>query len=193
MSESSGRTSPSEPSGRPGRYQRSFGGLIGAMLVLIVAVVGFIAVREALRTTPEFEVDPVDHRELVQQIQAGGGAVVHPAPLPDGWVVKNADYTPGERPAWFLAMDTDEGSVVQLREEHDSQDRLVEEHLGSPDEGETVALDSGIDGPWRTWSADDGDLGYSTTVGDRSVLIYGSASAEEQEELISRLTTEPID
>src|SRR3954468_4352357 len=47
-----GPVSQASETGRPGRYQRSFGGLIGSMIVLVLVVLGIVAFRGAFRNTP---------------------------------------------------------------------------------------------------------------------------------------------
>ncbi len=191
--ERTGSTEQTGRSGTPGRYTRSFGGLVGAMLVLLLAVTIFLVFREAFRTTPRFEVEPVDYLEVVEVVQAEDGQIVYPAELPDGWVAKNVQYSPGERPVWTLAMDTADGSFVGIRQEDEDAEDLVEEWIdeNAADDG-SAEVDSPVATTWQVWSDEGGDLGYSTEVGGQTVLVYGSASAADQEALLALLTTERL-
>jgi hypothetical protein len=49
---------------------------------------------------------------------------------------------------------------------------------------------------WQTWSDSGGDLAYSATLGPpldgQTLLVYGSASAAQQEAVIAQLTTAPV-
>lgn len=186
----------SEQSGRPGKYQRSFAGLIGAMLVLLVAVIAFVVFREVFRTTPRFEPEPVDYVELVDSLQQSGQHPVYPKELPDGWLVKDARYTGGDDPTWQLSMDTADGRFVAVRQEEDSAEDLAEEWLDPDvDEGEKVTVETDLGELWSTWSDEGGDLGYSIELPEptaQTVLVYGSASAEEQRELLLQLTARDL-
>ena len=46
--------------GQPSRYNRSFGGLIGSIIVLVLVVIGIVLFRGAFRNTPEYQPDDVD-------------------------------------------------------------------------------------------------------------------------------------
>ena len=65
-----------------GRYDRSAGGLVIAMVVTVAAVVAFVVFRSLLSTDVEIEPDTVDYLEKVQQAQDAGLSPVYPATLP---------------------------------------------------------------------------------------------------------------
>lgn len=186
----------SEQSGRPGKYQRSFAGLIGAMLVLLVALVVYVVFREVFRTTPRFEPEPVDYRALVESLQESGEHPVYPKELPEGWLVKDARFTPGDDPVWQLSMDTADGRFVAVRQEEESAEDLAEEWLDpEAEEGEKATVETDLGELWRTWSDEGGDLGYSIELPEptaQTVLVYGSASADEQRELMLQLTARDL-
>ena len=58
MSEPGVSTPAPEPSGRPSRHQRSMAGMIGAMLITLVVIGGFVLLRGSLREQTEVEVPP---------------------------------------------------------------------------------------------------------------------------------------
>lgn len=186
----------SEQSDRPGRYQRSFAGLVGAMLVLLVIVVAFVVFRGVFRTTPRFEPEPVDYLALVENLQQSGEHPVYPKELPEGWLVKDARYTGGDDPVWQLSMDTADGRFVAIRQEDDSAEDLAEEWLDADAEaGEKATVETDLGELWGTWSDEGGDLGYSIELPEptaQTVLVYGSASADEQRELLVQLTAREL-
>lgn len=179
--------------GRPGKYNRSFGGLIGSMIVLVLAVLGFIVFREVFRDVPEYEPEPVDYLPLVSSIQVGGLTPAYPARLPDGWFVKDVTFRPGERPVFELAMTTDEEEFAGFHQEDRDVDELVQSLVGADaTEGDPVTLDSEVATRWQTFTDPGGDTAYAAEVGDETVLVWGSAPAEGLEQLVEQLTTDPV-
>ncbi|HEU5035481.1 MAG TPA: DUF4245 family protein [Nocardioides sp.] len=179
--------------GQPSRYQRSFGGLIGSIIVLVLVVLGIVAFRGAFRTTPEYEPDHIDYRSLVVSIQQTGVTPAYPAELPDGWYVKDATFDPGERPVLDLALTTADDHFAGLHEEDEDVDELVDTYVGTDaTEGETVAIDSAVAPRWRTFSDPGGDHGYAADVEGQTVLVYGSAPEDELHSLVESLTTDRL-
>ncbi len=176
--------------GQRSRYQRSFGGLIGSMIVLVVLVVGYVIVRGGFRTTPTYDPDPVDYRSLIVSLQQNGLTPAYPDPLPDGWFVKQATFDPGDRPVLDLAITTADGHFAGLHEEDADVDDLVDSLVGTDaTETGTVALDTPVARRWRSFAAPDGDHAFAAEVGRQSVLVYGSAPAGELRSLVESLST----
>src|SRR3954451_21888401 len=89
-----GRMAPMSES-RPGatRYQRTSGGLIGAMIVTVLFVVGFVALRGFVRDNDSTPVRTVDYQTWVKSGRADGKLAVYvPDPLPKGWAATSASY-----------------------------------------------------------------------------------------------------
>ncbi len=127
-------------SGQPGRYNRSFGGLIGSMIVLVLVVLGIVVFRGTFRDTPEYEPEKIDYLALVASVQQSGLTPAYPAQLPDGWFVKDARFVPGDRPVLDLAISTDDGSFAGIHQEDASIDELVDTYVGDEaTEGDEVA------------------------------------------------------
>ncbi|WP_244931858.1 DUF4245 family protein [Nocardioides sp. W7] len=186
----------SESEEKPGRYQRTTGGLIGSMIVAVVVVLGVVVFRETFRDTPEIEPEPVDYLPAVVALQESGRQVAYPPELPDGWMVTGVDIERGQRPGWSLAMLTDDDKYVGLRQRDEDIDTLVEEHIDADaTEGDPVELDSALASEWATFSDEGGDHGYATTIttdaGEESLLVYGSAPPADLEALIGLLTLDP--
>ena len=55
-------------------------------------------------------------------------------------------------------------------------------------EGDEVTVASDLADTWTTWSDDGGDTGYAAELGDETVLVYGSAPAEDIETYLGLLT-----
>ncbi|GAB2445496.1 hypothetical protein GCM10027062_27730 [Nocardioides hungaricus] len=164
------------------------------MIVLVLVVLGVVVVRGLFRETPEYVPEPVDYLALVSSIQLGGDlSPAYPARLPGGWIVKDASFTPGDRPALDLAMSTDEGDFAGLRQEDQSVGELVRTYVGADaTEGEPVRLDSAVAREWQTFTDPGGDTAFAAEVGDETVLVWGSAPAEALRGLVESLTTAPV-
>ena len=172
------------------RYQRSFNGLIGAMIVTVLFVLAFVGWRSLFRNDVDERVEPVDWTESVQVARQAGLDVVRPRELPDGWTATSVDLRAGDEPRWGLGVLTDEGRFVGIRQQDTSVSDLVETYVDEDaSEGDEVRVDSAVSDTWQTWSDDGGDHGYSAEVGDDVVLVYGSAPAADIEAYLGLLTT----
>jgi hypothetical protein len=177
-------------SGTPGRYTRSTGGLIGSMIVLVLVVLGIVVFRGAFRETPEYKPDHIDYLELVTSIQQAGLTPVYPAELPDGWYVKDATFTPGDRPVFDLAMTTADDQFAGLHQEDRSLDELVDTYVGDDaTQGDDVDVSGTVAPTWQTFSDPGGDHAFAAQVGDDTILVYGSAPDDELRGLVESLTT----
>jgi len=189
--QSSGQQAPPGPArGNAGRYQRSTNGLIGALLVTLLAIGVFVAFRAVNRDNPEMRPTSVDYLAAVQGAQQGGFDVVYPPSLPSGWIANSVHFTPGDRPAWGIGMLTDAGHFAGVRQEDASLDDLLHTYVDEdPTEGEKTQIDSELGSTWRSFSDSGGDHAYATELGDDVVLVYGSASPEDLRTLAGELTT----
>ena len=185
--------SEAQQGGRPGRYERSVGGLVGSMIVLVLAVLAIVVFRGVFRDTPEYQPEDIDYRELVVSAQEAGLKPVYPAELADGWTVKDATYAAAaDRPSYDLVFSTDDGHTAGLHQEDASADSLVSTYVGngaSEDDGADVTTDLGT---WTSWTDTDGDHAWTTDIGDDTVLVYSSGSTEGLRDLLESLTAEKL-
>ncbi len=173
---------------KPSRYDRTFPGLIGAMIVTLLAVVAFVAWRGTFRDNKEVEVPTVDWRQSVELAQEANLPIVAPTDLPDGWRATSVDLVAVGDQRWGMGVLTDSESFVGLRQQDASLVTMVETYIDKDAEsGGEVTLESSVSTTWETWSDDGGDLGYATEVGDDVLLVYGSAGKEALEEFIALL------
>ena len=185
-------SNPTIPAGRPGRYTRSFGGLVGAMIVMVVVVVLAWVGLGLFRDDAEFAPTPIDYDASVAALVDSGAALAYPAQVPAGWRVNNLD--PG--PPFALAMLTDADDFVGVyhgREELDEVlERLVDEDTT---EGEPVELTDG-DGSsaaWQVFTDDGGDTAYVRTGEENRdptlTVVYGSAPQAQLVAVVEDLRT----
>lgn len=182
-----------QQTGSPGRYNRSTGGLVGSMIVLLLVVLGIVVFRGAFRDTPEYDPEPVEYLDLVASVQHAGLTPAYPPTLPDGWFVKEVDFEPTDRPVLRLAMVTDDDQFAGIHEEDRDVDDLVAEYVGSEAvEGDEVELAGSVAPVWQTFSDPGGDHAFAAEVGGQTVLVYGDADEDELRELAASLTTDPL-
>lgn len=176
-----------------GRYQRSFSGMIGAMIVVVVLIVAFVLFRGLNRNDASIDPERVDYLDTVRGVaRAGGDPVAYPPTLPDGWFATSAAFGPGG--VWSLSLLSDEDNFVGVRQSrgtHSVED-LVETYVGDgADEGDPVTLDSPLAPAWRSFTDGGGDYALVAEVDDSVVLVVGTAPEQEIEDLTASLTTAP--
>lgn len=185
-------------SGAAGRYQRSGNGLIGALLITVVTVVGFVLFRGAFSTdVPSPGREAIDYLSSVGELQDAEVPVVYPASLPDGWRVTAVDVQPVERPGSQPALTidlltADDGYAGIALADLDVDDLLVEYVDDDPTETEPILDSAGVVADWQGWTDAGGDSAYSTPYGARSLLVFGSVPAGELADLVDRLSDEPL-
>ncbi len=188
MSESQERAPGNAPlgapgGGGPGRYSRTSGGLVGAMIVTVLAVVAFAGFRALISDNDPTPVRSVDYAASVKAARADEKLlVVAPERLPSGWTATSATYTSGATPTWHLGILTQERRYVGVEESRSSIADLASEHVDTDaarGKDVTIAGDT-----WQTWTDAGGDYAVArsskvagTTV--ESWLVVGTAPGEE--------------
>ncbi len=179
--------------GRPGRYSRSFNGLLGALIVTVVAVVGVAAVRAFITDSEPFTPEPVDYLATVAQIQDGRVDVVYPPSLPEGWIATDVDFRPGPSPSFSLSALTDDGRYVGLQEQDAPLEELLRTYVDENyRQADPLSVEGGVARRWSGYSDAGGDTAYAAEVGGRQVLVFGSASPEQLAGVVRSLTAEPV-
>ena len=180
--------------GRPGRYERSFGGLVAALLVTVVVVGGLIWFLGLFRADVEVEPDEIDYLRYVGQAQDSHLDPVYPASLPEGWIATAYEVEIDPEPVLFLRMLTDDDEFVAVHQEAAPSSELVRERVD--EEAAPIEIYEAPRGSvaeaWEGFEDEGGDTAYAAEVGGQTILVYGSASPEELQDLIGRLTTEPV-
>jgi hypothetical protein len=178
---------------RPGRYQRSFNGLVGAMLITVAAVLAFVIFRALVSDEPEVEPEEVDYLEIVAAAQDADIRLVYPAELPDGWIARRAEVLPDEGPAFDLALLTDDDEFVGLVWTEEPLHTLLAERVDEEvEDADPLRVSGSVAEEWEGYADSGGDLAYAAELRDRTVLVYGSASADDLREIVESLTTSPL-
>jgi len=176
-----------------GRYQRSFSGMVGAMIVMVALIVAFVVVRGLNRNDPSIDPERVDYLDVVRGVaRAGGAPVAYPPELPAGWFATSASF--GVEGIWSLSLLTDEEHFVGVRQSRtaDSVDDLVTTYVDdAAEEGDPVTLDSPLADSWRSFTDSGGDYALVAEVDDSIVLVVGTAPEQEIQDLTASLTMDP--
>lgn len=174
---------------QPGRYQRSFTGMIGAMVVLLLAVGAFVLFRDLVRDDPADPVKAVDFEGPADYARgAAGFDLLAPDELPEGWIATSVTFTEGSderEQAWHLGCLTDERRYVGLEQADRPVSGMVEEYV---DEEAVQGDDVEVAGrTWETWSDSGEDLALVNDSGGVTTLVVGRVPQDTLEELITTL------
>lgn len=191
-----------------GRYQRSAAGMVGAMIVTLLAIVAFVAFRAINRDDLVVEPTVVDYLGTVEALQEGDDLdPAYPLTLPEGWIATRAVFS-ADNLAWELDLLTDDEKYIGIRQAAIRDKDLIEEYVDEEGRsGEVIGIDSGVATEWRTWTVDGGDTAYTAPLGiqrgdepnpalDRgkgqTVLVFGSASDKEITALAESLVQDRV-
>jgi hypothetical protein len=159
----------SQPSAR---YQRSTGGLIGAMLVLAVIIIGWVTIRSLASEDPVSPVKRVDYaRDVPLAREAADFELIAPPRLPRGWQATTVRFTPAPGAHWHLGVLTDDRRYVGLEQSRSSVRSMVEEYV---DESATRGRPADVAGkPWATYTDPGGDLALVRRAGTTTTVVVG--------------------
>lgn len=180
-------------------YQTSLAGLVGAMSLCLLFILGYVGLRaftrEELVVTPE----AIDYTAVVRQYQESGETVLYPRSVPKGWTATSIDNPIGS-PAFGLGFTTSEderkGRFVGYKWSEASDATLARSAMGEDvTEGDDATLDTPSFGStWRTWTHKT-DTGWSTeypAADGRTLLVWGTAPKQTMVDFINTLTTDKL-
>ena len=193
MSESPQPGPEQPPRAGPARYQRSSGGLIGALIVTVLAVLAFSLFRSLTRDNPTTPVRAVDYRAVVTAARAQAELpLLAPERLPLGWKATSATYDSAKQ-RWHLGMLTDKDDYVGVEESRDTTEAMVRTYV---DKAATRGKNVTIGGQkWQSWTDAGGDYAVvrlvdPTAIGKGVVLVVGTAPEDEIRDLAGSLVAE---
>jgi Protein of unknown function (DUF4245) len=154
------------------RYQRSFGGMIGAMVVLVVLVLVWVGVQTLRSDAPASAVRTVDYTSSVGPARkAADFDLVAPPRLPQGWHATTVTFTGDPGAHWHLGVLTDKSRYVGLEQGDESVRSMVQEYV---DESATRGQQIEVAGqPWSTYTDSGGDLALVRRQGRTTTLVIG--------------------
>jgi len=190
---------PAAPPEQPSRYDRSFGGLLAALIVTVLFVAAYVGFRAFIREQPDIQPESVNYLSCVSDLQGDGTTVAYPVALPAGWIDTSVDFEAGEPSSWRIGMLTDRQEFVGVVQQDRSVDDLLATYVDKvPIKGDDASPENGLGvTDWQTWSDRGGDHAFSVELDSgplagQTLLVYGSAPVEDQEALISLLTVAPV-
>jgi hypothetical protein len=154
------------------RYQRSAGGMVGAMLVLGVLIIGWVTIRSLFSEDPPSPVQRVDYaRDVPLARKAADFDLVAPPRLPRGWQATTVRYSPAPGAHWHLGVLTDDRRYVGLEQSDDPVRSMVEKYV---DESASRGRPADVAGvSWSTYTDPGGDLALVRRVGSTTTLVVG--------------------
>ena len=155
-----------------GRYQRSAAGMVGAMIVLVVAVVGFVVLRNVNQPEPSNPVRAVNYTpDLRYAREQASFHVLAPASLPAGWRATTVEYVPGAQESWHLGILTDTNRYVGLEQSKTPVGSMVEQFV---DPHATKGAPVSVAGTtWSTWTDAGGDRALVRRASGVTTLVIG--------------------
>ena len=176
-----------------GRYQRSMSGMIGALVITLVAITAFVAWRAFTRDDVDVVPEAVDYLATVSYLQDAGLTVVYPPSLPKGWTATSANYSAGRDFSWDMGALTSAGEFAGVRQADASVDALVSEFVDeNATEGGTVQLENVVATSWRSFTDSGGDYALAAELPNETLLVYGSADPDEIKDLAASLVTTAV-
>jgi hypothetical protein len=153
--------------------------LVGAMVVLVTAVVGFVVFRDANRQDPQSPVTEVEYTQAADYARKQASfEVLVPASLPEGWRATTVEYVPGTNDRWHLGLLTDQDRYVGLEQADTSVGTMVETYVDAQaTEGAPVQVEGE---PWSTYSDSGGDLALVRRQGGVTTLVVGHDVSREE-------------
>ena len=183
---------------RPARYQRSFGGMIGALLVLLLGVGTFVVLRDANRLEPAPPVEAVDYVRPARFAQEEAGfEVLAPRELPEGWSATSVRFDDGDEQSWHLGLLTAEQRYIGVEQAERPVAAMVDDFV-DVDAREGGEVEVGGE-TWTAWSdpgrdpeADpstepEGDLALVREGAGVTALVVGTVSQDALSDFVATL------
>ena len=164
---------------QPGRYQRTFGGFIGALLVLVLLLLAFVALRGFNRTDPADPVRRVDYEQPARFArETADFEVLTPRRLPEGWITTSVRFVDTPPQSWHLGLLTAERRYIGLDQVEEPVDAVVEDVVGEDAEAEGSVDIDGV--TWQRYT-EGRDLALVRRAEQQgvTVLVVGTAPEEQ--------------
>ena len=154
------------------RYERSAGGMVTAMVVMVVLLLAWIGFRAVTTDHPTSAVHDVDWARVVPSArETATFELVAPARLPRGWQATSVSFKDTKPSHWHLGVLTDTDRYVGLEQGYESVPSMVETFV---DDRATQGTAADVAGrPWSTYTDGGGDLALVRRAGGVTTLVVG--------------------
>jgi hypothetical protein len=168
------------------RYDRSFGGMIGAMLVLLLVIGAFVAFRDLNRNDPADPVKAVGYSTPARFARrAASFPLLAPRHLPPGWIATSVRFQDGQDQSWHLGCLTDERRYVGLEQADAPLTSLLQEFVG---EDASRGADVPVAGEtWQSWTTPDNDRALVRQTDQVTTVVVGRVPRSTLETFIDTL------
>lgn len=160
---------------RAGRYQRSFSGLMGSMIILLIVVMAFVAFRGFNRDAPESPVKAIDYTEGLTEIRSVANfPVLAPVSLPEGWIATSARFIGRQPQSWHLGVLNEERRYLGLEQVEGASVRSMVTEFVDDEYEERDPV-----GGWQAFAGADGDNGLVRQGEGYITLVMGRLPFDE--------------
>ena len=168
------------------RYNRSVGGMIGAMVVLVLVVCAVVVFRDLNRDDPPDPVQAVDYSTPARFARRTATFdLVAPRHLPAGWIATSVRFENGRDQSWHLGCLTDERRYVGLEQADAPLSSMLEEFVG---EDATRGADVPVAGrTWESWTTPDDDRALVRETPEVTTVVVGRVPQSTLETFIGTL------
>ena len=171
--------------GQPGRYQRSFSGMVGAMVLLVLVIGAYVVVRDLNRNDPDNPVEPVDWQPAATYAREQADfPLLAPQRLPEGWIATSVRFGNGEEQTWHLGALSDQEHYVGLEQSQDSTSAMVDQFVDPEAEADGEVTVSGE--TWQVWR-DETDTALVQESDEVTTLVVGTVDQDQLEDYVDLL------
>jgi uncharacterized protein DUF4245 len=168
--------------------------MVGALLVTVLVILAFVAFRALNRSDLDVKPERIDYLAQVgfaqQDSSTARPELVYPASLPSGWYATNVSFSSSGAAEVELSMLTGDGQYVGFVQSPASVPELLSTYVDPHPQGGSPAHVSGsVASHWAVWSDSGGDTALAAEHGQDSLLVFGTVSRDQLEELAAALTT----
>lgn len=157
-------------------YQRSAGGLVGAILVSLLVIAFMWGLTRFQAREPVEPARTVDYAAALEEARGQAAFdVLAPSPEPDGWRATSVEWQgAGPEDIWRLGGLTDAGEYVGVKQGNAIPRDLIAEETPADQPGAPVAVDGE---QWRRLTSSDGEeTALVRTRDDVTTIVTGTAS-----------------
>jgi hypothetical protein len=195
--ESDGGTPETAAPEKPGRYQRSSAGLVGALIVTVLVILAFVAFRALNRSGLDVKPERIDYLAQVRFAQQDSTSprpdLVYPAGLPSAWYATHISFSSGTAPEIELSMLTGQGEYVGFVQSPATVSDLLTTYVDQdPQGGASVRVPGSVAPQWSVWTDSGGDTALAAEHGQDTLLVFGTVSRGQLEQLVASLTDAPV-
>jgi low affinity Fe/Cu permease len=140
-----------------GRYPRTFGGMVGAMVVLVALVLVWVGFRALTSSQPATPVQRIDYaQEVPLARKAANFRLLAPPRLPAGWHATTVTFTDTVPQHWHLGVLTARDRYVGLEQAQQPRGSMVAAYVAKDaSRGAPVQVGGHT---WSTYTDSQGDL-----------------------------------